>query len=269
MLNPESEKPAPPLQPPLIRNEKLEIDPETGGQIETIRYQRGVRVLETRKYDIISFMKAVSAETPRQRMQKMCEALRDSLEAKRLPTDHHPHWVKIDHGEWRENSEPIDKLVWNENCERSNWYSRLKALTEELSDERAAGDLLWSTLQMLKQPGIDPFLWHIQQYAQRVAGKQVAEVNHFAHMGLSRGEALSAGSKARRANGIEVAEVVRECANACWSLRPGLRNVASATAELIKDEVNTVLQDRSLLPPGKKGLSIGTIARYIRKEFGG
>jgi hypothetical protein len=269
MLDPHSQKSVAQPLPPLTCEEHFETDPDTGERIQVKRYRRGVMVRETTKSDFLTWAKRLSEESPRQILEMQCEFLRDKLEAAGLPTDRHPAWVKVDDGDWYEETDTTIKPTWKTKCRWARWQKRLEELTEPLSVERTMGELLCQTIQLLGRPGIDKDLWHAMQYAQKLSSFQISRVNYVAHLGMAGRQARAAGPQARRVRAAQVAEIIRTCASACWRRNSSLRHVANLTAEQIKDEVNSQLRSLSLLSRGKNGLSVKTIADYIRKEIRG
>jgi hypothetical protein len=264
--------PTPASKLPLVLEEdKLVTDEKTGSQTRVTRFRRGILVTETKQYsDVRAWAKDISSETPRQCLERQCELLRDRLDAAGFPSDRHPLWMKIEDGAWQEGHSPADQYIGKRNVAFANWYSMMKDLTEPISVEREAGELLWYSLQLLARPGIDEDLWHILQYAQRWSSFRMAgSVNYLANLGMTSRKARSFGPKARRATALEISETIFDLAKEFWENNAHLKKVASCTAEAIKDQVNDRLRSRSLLPAGKEGLSTGTIARYLRKKIGG
>ena len=151
-------------EPPLVTTKQIETVSETGEEILVTTVRRGILGAESRTYNsVLALAAALCNEPPKKQLEKFCDALRDRLERWGLPSDRQPCWIKIGDGDWQPCADDHHLSVDMTPVSSSTWHSRLEALTEPLTTQRAAGDLLWALTELLKQPGIEPYLGHISQ----------------------------------------------------------------------------------------------------------
>jgi hypothetical protein len=256
-------------EPPLQREERIEVDAETQTKIRVVSRRRGVLGIETRHYDsVFAFFREEAKQSPRAALEQFCDHLRDILEESGLPSDRTPSWVQVSNGAW----EPLSTSERNRADHRhalaaryQTWAKRLEEITDPLSKDRTAGDLLEALTHLIQRKGVDDHLWHISQVliAHRrycIAGR----INTLAANGMAGQRARAAGPATRRERALEVRRVICERTSRYWVERPILKGDASNTAAAIADEVNIALRTKGLLPSKKLGLSPKTIGDHIR-----
>ena len=249
--------------PPLEKTEFTEADPESGAEVKVTRYRRGALAIESRRYSSFGQWARDLCVPSRVRLERMCEQLRCRLEEAGLPTDKTPDWIRKRGGDWEARSAPIDTS--EPLFAYQLWTKRLEQLTEPLTDERAAGELLWDVTQLLNRKGIDEHLWHVEQTMRSFASlRMLGPINSAAADGIAARKARAAGPASRRERAKAVRDVIGKRALHYWLVNPILRNEASNTARSIASGVNAELRKSRLLPLSKKGLSAKTIADHIR-----
>lgn len=247
---------------------RIEIDPETGGEIRIERHQRGVMVTETKTYDGRSCRVAMHDEqiSARQRLQNFSETLRTGLRKRGHPTDESRFWIEDEHGKWR----PC-QAEERQNQNALLWYFALQRSASALSKARKAGDLLNSLVDFLNNEKLDDrdfyklsqLLHHFGDF--RVAGA----INYWAHQGLMSRKGRGQGPKTRTQRAQARRKIAMRHAEAFWLRRAILRNDASNTSKAIVDTVNEEIRVLGLLPKNKFSLSATTIAGWIGTEIGG
>jgi hypothetical protein len=259
-------------EPPLERCERVETDPTTGSEIRVVSEKRGVLGWETRHYSSPQVaLDEWSATVPvKEELEGFCEHLRDQLEKRGLPSDRTPSWIKMDNGEWKpDRPEGIDRESRMKHA-RARWSHRLKELTEPLSKNRAAGNLLDALVEVLKRPGIDEHLWHVVRLMNAYRVYCITgNINNLATMGFKARKGRSDGPLARHRSGKETRQVICDQAKQFWSAHPLYRNDATNTAEQIAATVNAELLARKLLSRGKTKLCDKTIGDHIRAGIRG
>jgi hypothetical protein len=149
------------------------------------------------------------------------------------------------------------------------WTKRLEALTEPLSEKRLLGEALWDLDQLLKRKGIDEHLWHIAQLVSSMGTLRIAgATNAMAAAGMAARNGRLLGPKARREKAAIRHEVIKDLAARLWAVAPKYEGDASNTAATIVYDVNSELAKRGLLPAGKDGMSVKTIADHLRTIIG-
>lgn len=248
----------------LKTEKRLERDPKYGFEVEVTTHRRGLL-----KQIIRSFppnrVGSIDTTSTRQELENLCDMLRDRLDSVGLPSDRHPHWIRIGDGEWREVSEEELRQGPLSNTAGAFWISRLDDLTEPLSEERLAGKLLWALLNLLNLELSDDQLWHVNQtmhcyHLMWLSGA----VNHFAMTGWNAAQGRQAGPAARREIANETRGVIRDYADQYQREHPQFTGQANATARGIHKNANKALRERNLLNDGRADLSVKTIADYIR-----
>ena len=249
--------------PPLEKTEFTEKDPKSGADVKVTRYRRGALASESRSYTSYGQWAHDWCEPTRVRLERMCEQLRSRLEEAGLPTDETPDWVRKRGGDWEPRSGPKDTSEPLHAYQL--WTKRLEQLTEPLTIERAAGELLWDLTQLLDRKDIDDHLWHIEQLMRSYASvRMLGPINSAAADGMAARKARAAGPASRRERAQAVREVIGKHALYYWSVKRIFRNDASNTARSIASGVNVELRKSRLLSLSKKGLSAKTIADHIR-----
>ncbi|MEA2906616.1 MAG: hypothetical protein QOI12_4003 [Alphaproteobacteria bacterium] len=259
-----------PKQPTLECNEWTDTDPKTGTRISVVHNIRGVLATETRHYESLALgLQDMSSSSDRQRLEELCENTRDQLEKLGLPSDRIPFWIQIDDGEWEPDLAGARPQA-QRNLRGSTWRKRLEQLTEPLSKERAAGDVLYALTALLKRPGIDEHLWHINRAMNAYRSFSLAgTINNLAAAGIAARKARAAGPAVKRKRANEIRRLIGVHAENYWSSHPILRNDASNTAAQIVMTVNADLITRGLLPPTTEGLKAKTIGDHIRAVIRG
>ena len=249
--------------PPLEKTEFTEADPESGAEVKVTRYRRGALASESRRYSSFGQWARDLCVPSRVRLERMCEQLRCRLEEAGLPTDKTRDWIRKRDGDWEPRLAPINTS--EPLFAYQLWTKRLEQLTEPLTDERAAGELLWDITQLLDRKGIDEHLWHIEQAMRSYASlRMLGPINSAAADGIAARKARAAGPASRRERAKTIREVIGKRTLQYWSIKPIFRNDASNTARAIASGVNLELRKSHLLPLSKKGLSAKTIADHIR-----
>jgi hypothetical protein len=247
--------------PPLVTTETTEIASD-GTPVRVTQFRRGVLMSETRKYSSIRGWAKEVSEPPRAILERYCERLRDQLEESGLPSDRTPKWIRKPGGDWEPHEKTDEPPI--PYAAHAVWTSRIDKLTEPLTNERAAANLLSDLNEVLELQGIDEHLWHIGQLMESYAAfRMVGPVNSAAAAGLAAEKARAAGPAKKQERAQQVRALIRERALSAWSRRPILRGDASNTAACILSEVNESLRAHGLLRPGKDGLSAKTIADHI------
>jgi hypothetical protein len=250
-------------EPPLKKDEQIEVDPDTGGKIYVTITRRGILTTESRRYDSIETWARTFRRAPaKMQMERFCEELRDDLRNWGLPTDREFRWVKIGDGEWQQYP---DDLPFDPAHSWQLWYARLVALTEPLTEARFVGDALYRLTNLLSSPGVEPFLEDIAACIQAVSTLRIAgSMNAFATAGMAARKGRAAGPAAKQRQAAQRREVTWAIANRYWRNSPLHRGDAANTAAAIREEVNRELRAKGLLPRGKEGLSVKALNDYIR-----
>jgi len=264
-----------PMEPPLVREERTEIDPDIGAEVTITTHRRGVLGTESREihsplneFSLTRFHELYFSESPRQLLEKFCDGLRDRLEASGFPSDRTPSWVRCGEGEWQPR--PEDHRGHQKGHSYARWISRVEKLTEPLSPERAAGALLLAIIDLLNRVGIEEHLWHILQVMQKASDYRITgSINYLAYQGVLARKARSAGPKARQSKAKDMRRIIWAHAEQRWSRYGAMKGDASNTAAAIAGDVNSELRAQGLLPPEKAGLSVKTIGDHIRAGFRG
>jgi len=249
---------------------RTETHPTTGEIVEVTEFRRGLLITEQRTFqDPMTAFMELASQSPRKCLEEACDNIRNFLEARSLPSDRQPRWVQFNDEDWKQmTAKKFERAHPGQRIRHARWISRLRDLTEPVSPERYAGDLLWILTDLLGRPGIEEHLWHITRFAHLNARFEMSSINHLAHLGAAGRNARASGPKARRSKAIRIAEIVAACTSELWTTRPELRGIASRTAEVIASDVNTRLQSEHLLARSKARLSAKTIGDYIRKNNG-
>jgi hypothetical protein len=231
--------------------------------------QRGILRTEQRTFDsnsLFAFAESLSSWDPKKHFEGLRDALRDQLERWDIPSDRQYSWIRRPGGTWEpyarsEAPEPPFALA--------NWYSRMKDLTQPLSEKRQVGEALWDLDLLLRRKGIDQHLWHIAQVVASLSTLRIAgATNIMASAGMAAKKARSLGPAAKRAEAAKKRAVIHDFADRLRASKPQYRGDASNTAAVIADDVNKVLVERRLLPNGGR-MSVKTIADHLRKRIGG
>jgi hypothetical protein len=218
---------------------------------------------ESRKYTAAGYWLDELCTPPRVSLERMCDQIRDRLEEEGLPTDRTPNWIRIPGEDWKQADR--DENVIELRASYALWTSRLKDLTEPLSIERAAGDLLWSLLQLLGRENIDEHLWHVAQLMQSYASfRMLGPINEAAQDGLVARKGRAAGPASKRQKALEIRDTIWAHTHTFWSENPSCKGDATNTAGRIAAIVNEELRIKGLLPAKKGHLSTKTIADHIR-----
>ena len=252
-------------EPPLKKDEqRIDVDPETGENIHVTITRRGILATESRRYGSIeSWAKNFRRASAKERIERICNQLRDDLRSWGLPTDRQSSWVKIGDGEWRQWSDDSPFDLTRDSWQL--WYSRLVQLTEPLSEARCVGDALYKLTNLLSRPGVEAFLDDIAPCIQAFSTLRIAgPTNAFATAGMAARKGRAAGPAAKQRQAAQRREVTWAIANKYWSTSPLHRGDAANTAAAIRDEVNRELCAKVLLPRGKESLSVKAINDYIR-----
>ena len=94
-------------------------------------------------------------------------------------------------------------------------------MTEPLSHERLAGDLLFDVTELLRRPGIDEHLWYILKVMLAYSTFRVAiSTNEMATAGMRASRARAIGPRTRRDRAAATREIVWSTAQTYWSKRP-------------------------------------------------
>jgi hypothetical protein len=262
-------------EPPLEIMQTVDVDPDTGGEIFTERYERGVSATETKTYDaraLLALSKAwpnQSAGSARQDLKDFAEHLRANLTKAGYPTDLHPLWIKIDDGEWQPRN--VNEPLPQGRISQSHWDSLLEKLTPPLSKPYAAGRLLASIVEILEVKEFEDK--HLRMFGRamnlfgeyRVAG----HLNYLAYQGLKARKARTQGPISVQRRAQSVREIVKRHTEHYWKRHALHRNDALNTAASIAETVNEDLRTQGLLPKNRTGLSTKTISEHIRKSIGG
>jgi hypothetical protein len=252
-------------------DERTETVPETGENIRVTTARRGILGTESRTYN--SFPAPADAlcyKPSKEQLEKFCDSLRDELEVWGLPSDRQFSWIKIGDGDWQPCADDHRLSANMAPVSWSIWYSRLKALTEPLTKQRSAGDLLWALTELLNRPGIEPNLWHVSQCLTAFRRFGIAGApNFFATAGIAARKGRAVGPTAKRQQAGGRREAIRPLVCKFWETSPIHRNDAANTAAALAVPINQVLRDQGLLPRAKKRLSVKTINDYIRELIRG
>lgn len=258
-------------EPSLVVTTLTRVDRATRGRIKVTRLQRGILRREQRTFDSGSFKafaKEMCAPPVRQSLEKLRDLWRDQLEEWGLPSDRQSSWVKLPGGDW----EAYDKKIhgpFRPPYSFCLWTKRLEALTEPLSEKRLLGEALWDLDQLLRRKGIDEHLWHIAQLVSSMGTLRIAgATNAMAAAGMAARNGRLLGPEARRAKAALRHEVIRDLAAKLWAVAPKYKGDASNTAATIAYDVNSELAKRNLLPAGKDGMSVKTVADHLRTIIG-
>jgi hypothetical protein len=249
-------------EPPLEREERIEIDREHGRKISFISLRRGILSEGFESYESSGVAPNWNV-SPQEMFAQMCDSLRDELHSFGLPSDRTPYWICLGENDWRPVSDCKEKI---EGVTRESlWIFRVREMTEPLSRPQLTGDLLFELLNLLVRDGIDNHLgnigWLIEAYhAYMIAGR----INSLATAELEARKSRANGPKIRKARADEVRRIIGEQAQQYWKLHPNYSGDASNTAPQIADLVNEILKTRKLIPLSKRGLSSKTISDYIR-----
>jgi len=262
-----------PKEPPLIREEAIEIDPESGCEFLVTRHKRGVLKQEVRTARSALAVKAIfeklAAEPPRRWLENYCDRFRDELTQKGLPHDRPLYWVLSDKGEW-EPEKADDSRRGNPGVKAQHWMSRLEEQTEPLSLERHIALALRALSRVLQDPRIDDELLSRMCDAMcAFAYLRVSRFNAAASEGMKARKSRQLGPQARSRKANEQRKTALEHAEKLWSERPALRGDASNTAQHIVNGVNEVLRSQGLLSSTDVGLKAKTLADYIRDGLSG
>lgn len=248
-------------EPPLVEEEFEEIDPVTGGKVKVVRFRRGLLGEETRSYEMLH-PGIFDTKTDRENLEDFCNHLRDQLSAVKLPSDRIPKWINRT-GDWEPLTDELRHLPAP--YKYQHWTKRIEDLTEPLTIERSAGELLFAATSMMQHPEVDSLLWHILQFAKAYAQFRVlVRYNTLAHQALCARRARKRGPEVRRKIRAERTNIICQHADRYWAASPMFRKHASNTAAVIVNEVNQELKEKQLLPKGKERLSVKTISDHIR-----
>lgn len=229
--------------------------------------RRGILATETRTFEDFQAGFFAYAKQPKVRsvLEQHCEYLRDRLEESGLPSDRVRGWIRQLDGAWTPASADVTMGEIKPGMRYSSWFKRVEEMTEPLTIERAAADLLWHLGLMLSSIKDDKQLWHVGQVLRAYRHYSLSgSINVFASHGKLVTKARADGPKARHKSAQARRRLVLKSARRYWKENPSYRGDASNTAACIRDAVNGELLLRRLLPAGKSGLSAKTISDYIR-----
>jgi hypothetical protein len=250
-----------------LETETIErIEEATGQKVSVKRYRRGVLSIQTSTYEnAFDALKVMASSSPRRRLERLRDHLRNHLERLGLPTDLGPNWIKLGDGEWQPQVGALLDLNLKPPFSVATWFKRIEDLTEPLSEGRRVSHLLIDLHVLLDYRKLtDNDLWIVGQIMEHYFDYQVGgKINRFAITGSKAIQARKAGPLARRQRSAEAREIVRRHAEAYWLTRPLYKNHASNTAEHICRKVNEELMRRGLLSKSGKPLSCKTIADHI------
>jgi hypothetical protein len=251
---------------PLEITERTEIDPESGTQVDVTCQRRGVLKRETKRFqNPFAALELLSSKTPRQELEQYCDFLRERLRDAGLPTDETKNWIQGPSGEWEIYDPSTACRTSRGRGLMSSWQSRLRELTEPLSKQRLAGELLFALTQLLRRDGIDAHLWYISRLMDVYSIFQIAvTTNDVAAAGMRARKARASGPRTRRDTAVAKRAVVWQEAQEYWLERPIFRNDGANTAAAIADDVNRKLRSKNLLSKDQRDLKPKTIADYIR-----
>lgn len=256
--------------PPLETSERIEVDPETKEKIFVTINRRGILGTESRKYSSFdAWQKNYHPVLAKDRMERVCEGLRNELNAWGLPSDPQASWIRIGDGEWQPYAGDSKLLAKETRFCVETWRVRLHESTEPLSEQRCVVDALYWLTELLSQPGIEPFLENIAACVHSFSTLRIAgATNAFAAAGMAAQKGRAVGPAAKQKQAAQRRQVVWAIANEYWSTSQIHRGDAANTAAAIRDQVNEELHAKALLPGGKKGLSVKTISDHIRVCIG-
>lgn len=248
-------------QIPLEESQRTEINPKTGKKRHVTSLRRGILKRETTSFDcVLEGFTEMARKTSRQELEEYADVLRAGLRKAGLPTDQEPGWIKRPGGEWeRDKPNPdTDRIAIGTSYQR--WTKRVSSLTEPLSDEGLAAELLSNLTQLLSRKGIDDHLWHICRLMNSYSFFRIAvATNSLATAGMRANECRARGPHVRRNRAKAIRRVIWDLAQQHWAKFPLFKNDAANTAEVIAAEVNLALQSE-----GHAGLKPKTVADHIR-----
>ncbi|HZP68733.1 MAG TPA: hypothetical protein VFB29_02210 [Pseudolabrys sp.] len=252
-------------EPPLKIRHFTRTDRATNAKIRITTAKRGILKSETRTHESLhAGLKELASISVVQEFEAWCDRLRDRLERWGIPSDRQRTWIKCRGGGW----EPFAGDMRSEikpGVSFANWYSRMKDLTEELSEQRLVGEMLWGLRCMLDREGIAPHLWHIGQVISSVRMLALSgPTNALVTAGITARRGRAVGPVAKRAKAAQRRDVIRSIAIEVWAVKPKYKEDAANTAALVVRQVNEELRKGNLLAAGNKDLSIKTIADHIR-----
>lgn len=252
-------------EPPLKIRHFTRIDRATRAKIRITTARRGILKSETRTHEsLYAGLKELSSISVEQEFEAWCDRLRDRLERWGLPSDRQRNWIKRSGADWEPSIGDMRSEI-KAGVAFSNWYARMKDLTEELSEQRLVGEMLWKLRCMLDSKGIVPNLWHIGQVISTVRMLTLSgPTNALATAGLTARKGRAVGPAAKRAKAAQRREVIRSIVIEVWLVKPKYKRDAANTAALVVSQVNEELRKTNLLPAGSQGISIKTIADHIR-----
>lgn len=257
------------IEPPLKISTFTEVDSATGAKIKVTRTQRGILRSEQRTFDsrsMLAWARSMSSWCPKKHFEDFQEALRNQLEGWGIPSDRQYSWIKRPGEDWRPQIEG-EKLIIPSAF--ANWYSRMKDLTEPLSQKRQVGEALWDLNQLLRREGIDEHLWHIAQVVSSLGTLRISgATNVVASSGMAARRGRSFGPAAKRVQAVKRRGVTRDFAARLRVKSPQYKGDASNTAAAIANDVNRELLERKLLPAGRR-MSAKTIADHLRRSVRG
>lgn len=257
------------IEPPLRIRTFTEVDPVTGAKVKVTRTQRGILGTEHRTFDSNSFLawaENLSSWCPKKHFEGLREALRNQLEGWGIPSDRQYAWIKRPGEDWRPRIEGEEIEIPSA---FAIWYSRMKDLTEPLSQKRQVGEALWELDQLLRRKGIDEHLWHIAQVVSALGTLRISgATNVMASSGMAASKGRSFGPAAKRVQAGKRRAVIRDFAARLRAVSPQYKGDASNTAAVIANDVNKELLARNLLPAGR-GMSAKTIADHLRRSVRG
>jgi hypothetical protein len=249
-------------EPPLEREERIEIDSEFGGQVSVTTLRRGILGESTKRYDPYNPAVVTAYNVPpREVVERICDDLRDELHSVGLPSDRTPDWMRSG----KDDSNAGVKI--EQSSRQSPWIRRLRDMTEPLSRGRLAGELLLDLLILLERDGIDKHLRQISRVIDAYSSYELAGVNSLATAELEARKSRANGPRIKKARAEEVRRIIGEQAQQYWKLHPNYSGDASNTAPQIADSLNEILRTRKLIPLSKTGLSSKTISDHIRTSM--
>ena len=257
---------------PLSTSVETRIDEATGEELQVTTYKRGIWTrTEVQHSDIQRGLDALaSMPSARQRFEAMAQSLRNNLERRGLPSDRTPRWIRVRQEEWRPFTEDDAQAPIVFPTHYQHWTSRARELAEPLSRERSGVELLHKIVSLLNRKDVDDHLWHFLDMLDSYAEVRFfGPVNKMATTGVAATRARANGPKARRQRSEQVRAIIQHHTEAYWSSNAAYRGCISTTAAQIRDDVNTALKAKELLPKSGRLPSAKTIADHIGKILRG
>jgi hypothetical protein len=231
-----------PNELPLETTEWTEKDEETGEDVQVTCLRRGVLKRETRCFAsaYAGFTALADQKTTRRSLEDYCAFIRDQLSKAGLPSDATPSWFKGPSGEWEVYNPTVHKAQFRSGqAAWQLWTKRLEEMTEPLSRERLAGELLFDLTQLLRRPGVDEHLWHIVKVVLNYSTFRIAvATNKMATAGMRASKGRANGPRSRRDRAAAKRDIIWHAAQSYWCKRPIYRNDGSNTGLAIASAVN-------------------------------